>query len=76
MKTLFALLLLVTPAFAQAAPQQPSPQQQALGQKLLEEINSGIALRAELLQAQQKIKELQETKCDAKTAAPSAPPAN
>jgi hypothetical protein len=65
------LTLLISTASAQPAQSPPSPQQQAIAQKLMDEINSGIQLRAELLAAQQQIKELQDKKCDAKPSAPS-----
>jgi hypothetical protein len=71
MKTFVILILMTTLAFAQDAPPPASPQQQALVQKLMEEINTGIQLRAELLKAQQQLKDLQEKQCDAKPAMPS-----
>lgn len=61
MRTLIAFLLLTTAAYAQA-PQiiQPAQVQQALGQKLMEEINSNIQLRAQLLQLQDELEKLKK----------------
>lgn len=47
-------LLLTSAAFA-----QQTTAEQALSQKLLEEMNSNIQLRIQLIQAQAKIKELE-----------------
>jgi hypothetical protein len=70
-----ALLFLSTaPAFAQA-PQPPqhqaTPSEQALGQKLFQEIQSGIAcssnlfaVQADLVKAQARIKELETPSAD------------
>ena len=49
-----ALILAVTPSFA-----QQTPAEQALGSKLMEEIRSNVALRAQLIQAQEQIKALE-----------------
>lgn len=59
---LAAFVALATPALAQ---QQPSPAEQALGSKLMQEVQAGlncsadlIVLRAELARANERIKEL------------------
>lgn len=49
-------MLLSTSAFAQ---QPASPAERALGEKLMEEINSGINLRAQIAKLQDQIKELE-----------------
>ncbi len=49
--------LVTPPAFAQQAP--ATPLDQALSGKLMDEINQNIQLRAQLLQDEAKIKELQ-----------------
>lgn len=59
-RLLIALLLLSAPAFAQQQPRPPSAEEQALGGKLMEEINANIQLRTELLKAQAQAKSLQE----------------
>lgn len=63
MLKLLALLLFVGPALAQQpAPSiAPTPQQRAIAEKLMEEINENIQLRAKLLEAQEKFKQ-SETK--------------
>lgn len=62
---LLAVLLLASPGLAQ----QQTPSEQALGTKLLQEIQGGlscsadlIAVRAELVKANARIKELEEKK--------------
>lgn len=52
-------ILFSTAAFAQAPQQQPSASEQALAGKLMEEINSNITYRAQVVQLQNQIKELQ-----------------
>jgi hypothetical protein len=60
MRFILAVLLLVAmPAFAQQPQQPASPMEQALGQKLMEEINSNIQLRTQLVGMQDQIKDLQ-----------------
>lgn len=56
MRTLAILLLLTSVALAQQAP----PIAQALSEKLIEEINANVQLRVRLLDAQAKIKSLEE----------------
>jgi len=64
-KTIFLALLIATPAFAQQAHPQP-PSEQALGAKLMQEIQGGlicnaslISVQAELAKANARIKELE-----------------
>lgn len=56
LKRIIIFLLLTSTAFAQ----QQTPSEQALAQKLLEEVNANIQLRIQLINAQAKIKELEE----------------
>lgn len=60
LKVLAILLLLATPAVAQQPQPQPSPLEQALGQKLGEEVNANIGLRAQIIQLQNQLRELRE----------------
>jgi hypothetical protein len=53
------LLLLPLPLFAQQGP-PPSPEAQALGGKLMEEINSNVSLRTQLIKSEAQIKMLTE----------------
>lgn len=66
MKTLFAILalLLTVSAFAQAP---TSPEQRALGQQVMAQLNELIALRTQLLTAQDEV-----TACKAATKVPPA----
>lgn len=58
--TLFVLVVSV-PALAQTAQTSPlSVVNQALSEKLFEEINAGIQLRMRLIEAQARIRELEE----------------
>jgi hypothetical protein len=48
-----ALALLATPALAQQ--QQPSFTEQAMGQKIMQEINNGLACSARLIEVQKQL---------------------
>lgn len=63
-RILLILLAFTTAALAQAASPQPqsTPLEQSLSQKLLEEINSNIQLRSQLITAQERIKQLEAAK--------------
>jgi hypothetical protein len=69
------LFLLASPAIAQQGP-PPSAEVQALGGKLMEEINSNVQLRTQIIQAQGQIKTLSEenAKLKASTKADAKPP--
>lgn len=58
------LLALMSTAFAQQP--KPSPIDQALGIKVMEEVNANIQLRAQLIAAQERIKELEQAKPETK----------
>jgi hypothetical protein len=71
-----ALLVLSAPVLAQQGP--PSPEAQALGGKLMEEINSNVTLRTELIKTQAQLKSAQEEnaklKASVKAEAPKPEP--
>jgi hypothetical protein len=54
------LLALTVPALAQTPAQAPPNLSTALSQKLFEEINVNIQLKMQLIEAQARIKELEE----------------
>jgi len=58
MRILFALLLLGIQAFAQT-PQQPSPEFEAIGAKLMQEINAGIQCNANAVAGRRELEKLQ-----------------
>lgn len=73
------LLALTVPALAQQAPPALSFLEQALGQKLLDEVNTNVQLRAQLLAAQTKIKSMEDAKADPPPlprSKPTPPPSN
>ena len=55
MKILLLTMLLITPALA-----QQTPQEQALGQKLLQEINQGLQCNATVIDLNKKLADLQK----------------
>lgn len=59
MRVLIILLLLTGTALAQQKPPQMTPINQALSEKILEEINSNVNLRAQIVTLQARIKELE-----------------
>jgi len=75
-RLLLALMFVSLPVLAQQGP-PPSPESQALGGKLMEEINSNVQLRTELIKAQAQLKALQEEnahlKASTKAEAPKPP---
>lgn len=78
MKRLLALALLVAPfgAYAQTppAPEQGSPQVQALANRLTAEINNNLTCTANVITLQEQIKKLQTELADLKKAkAPEHP---
>jgi hypothetical protein len=64
-RTLAILLALTASALAQPQP-QPATLNQALSQKLLEEVNANIQLRVQLIEALARIKQLEEKPQDRK----------
>jgi len=77
MKRLFTILLFVAaPAWAQQPQPPASPEVQALGNKLMEEIQSNIQLRTQLIHAQAQAKTQAEeiAKLKAATVANAKPP--
>lgn len=62
-KFLIATVLLFTAFPAHTQQQVPqSPMEQAMAQKLMEEINTNLQLRSQLVQANEKIKQLEDAK--------------
>jgi hypothetical protein len=59
MRVIIILLALIVPAFAQSSAQL-SLINQALSQKLYEEVTASIQLKMQLIEAQARIKELEE----------------
>lgn len=56
MRALIALLLLTVPAFAQVA---PAPLDQALGEKLVQEVNENVQLRAIIVDLKRQLADAQ-----------------
>lgn len=54
-------LFFVFPTIAMAQQQKQAPQEQALTQKLLEEISSNISLRAQVIQLQDEVKQMKDS---------------
>ena len=76
MRIALALLFVVltpTLALAQQAPQQQTPEQQALGNKLMIEIGAGLQCQGALIAAQRELDELRKKHEEKPSAAP--PPA-
>jgi hypothetical protein len=72
MKYLIATVFVVcAPAFAQQAPQLPSPGEQALSDQMLDTLRSCISVRAALIDAQRKLADA-ETKIKSLEAKPEA----
>lgn len=67
MRLLFIVLFL-TPSIALAQQPQMSPSEQAMASKMMEEIRANIGLRAQVIQLQEQVKELEakQVKPDAK----------
>ena len=72
MKYLVAILMMLVFASEAQAQQQTSPTEQAIGNKLLQEINNGIACNANLLVVQ---KQLADAQAKIKEIEPKAAPA-
>jgi hypothetical protein len=66
LKYLSFVMLFASPALAQQQA-APSPTEQALGAKLMEEINANISLRVTIIQQQEKIKMLQDREAKPQT---------
>jgi hypothetical protein len=75
-----AIALIVGIAIARAQQPPTSPLEQALGSKLMEEINQNVQARASIITLQQQLKaaqaELAKQKPDGKPTPPAAPLAN
>lgn len=65
LRVLIVLLALTTTALAQQTPL--TVLEQALAQKITEEVNANVNLRAQLIAAQAKIKELEDAKQKSQT---------
>lgn len=56
-RIIFAVFLIASPAFAQT---DASPEVQALGNKLMEEINSNVQLRVKVIQLEARVRAITE----------------